>query len=93
MLTNIKQGLLRLKDDLLIDGAFGRVPASGYSLSKADLFPDWDVYSFRDLVIERATEHLDALRMTLRSLWIRPSAVHGRGLPAAVVCEVPARRG
>ena len=77
MLTNIKQGLLRLKDDLLIDGArlveFPRIWI--LALSKADLFPDWDVYSVRDLVIERATEHLDALRMTLQEFVDTPEAL------------------
>lgn len=77
MLTNIRQGLLRLKDDLLADGGplneFPRIWI--LALSKADLFPDWDVYSFRDLVIERATEHIDALRATLREFVDVPDAL------------------
>lgn len=77
MLTNIRQGLLRLKDDLLVDGArlveFPRIWI--LALSKADLFPEWDVYSFRDLVIERATEHVDALRVTLQEFVDTPEAL------------------
>lgn len=77
MLTNIKQGLLRLKDDILIDGArlveFPRIWI--LALSKADLFPDWDVYTFRDLLIERATEHIDALRTTLQEFVDTPTAL------------------
>lgn len=45
------------------------------SLSKADLFPDWDVHSFRDLVIGRANEQLEDLRATLRGLVHTPEAL------------------
>jgi hypothetical protein len=45
------------------------------ALSKADLFPDWDIYSFRDLVIEKATNHLDDLRSTLKDLVDTPDAL------------------
>ena len=67
LLTNFRQGVLRLKDDLLADEdrlvEFPRIWIM--ALSKADLFPDWDVYSFRDLVIGKAAEHIDDLRATL----------------------------
>ena len=45
------------------------------ALSKADLFPDWDVYSFRDLVVAKAAEHVDGLRETLRDLVETPEAL------------------
>lgn len=51
VLNNFSQGLRRLKDDLLSDGQpvveFPRIWT--LALSKAALFPDWDVHSFRDL--------------------------------------------
>ena len=77
LLTNVRQGLLRLQDDLL-DGDdrlvdFPRIWI--VSLSKADLFPDWDVHSFRDLVIGRANEQLEDLRATLRGLVHTPEAL------------------
>lgn len=77
LLTNFRQGVLRLKDDLLDDEdrlvEFPRIWI--VALSKADLFPDWDVYSFRDLVIERAADHLDDLRSTLKDLVDTPDAL------------------
>ncbi|MER7245818.1 hypothetical protein [Kribbella sp. NPDC000426] len=77
LLTNFRQGVLRLKDDLLGDGAplveFPRIWMM--ALSKADLFPDWDVYTFRDLVIEKAADHIDDLRSTLRDLVDTPDAL------------------
>ena len=76
-ITNIRQGLLRLKDDLLGDEEhlveFPRIWIM--ALSKADLFPDWDVYSFRDLMIERAADHLDDLRTTLAGFVDTPEAL------------------
>ncbi|TDW91162.1 ATP/GTP-binding protein [Kribbella sp. VKM Ac-2566] len=77
LLTNFRQGVLRLKDDLLDDEdrlvEFPRIWIM--ALSKADLFPDWDVYSFRDLVIERAASHLDDLRSTLKDFVDTPDAL------------------
>ncbi|TCC10432.1 TRAFAC clade GTPase domain-containing protein [Kribbella soli] len=77
LLTNFRQGVLRLKDDLLDDEdrlvEFPRIWIM--ALSKADLFPDWDVYSFRDLVIEKAASHLDDLRSTLKDLVDTPDAL------------------
>lgn len=77
LLTNFRQGVLRLKDDLLGDEdrlvEFPRIWI--IALSKADLFPDWDVYTFRDLVIDKATEHLDDLRVTLEDLVDTPEAL------------------
>ena len=77
LLTNFRQGLLRLKEDLLADEdrlvEFPRIWI--LALSKADLFPDWDIYSFRDLVIGKAAEHLDGLRATLKDLVDTPEAL------------------
>ncbi len=77
LLTNFRQGVLRLKDELLRDddllAEFPRIWI--IALSKADLFPDWDVYSFRDLVIEKAANHLDGLRSTLKEFVETPDAL------------------
>lgn len=77
VLTNFRQGILRLKDDLLAGEdrlvEFPRIWI--LALSKADLFPDWDVYAFRDLVIKKAAEHTDALRSTLQDLVDTPDAL------------------
>lgn len=56
LLTNFRQGLLQLREDLLADeGRLADFPRIWIiALSKADLFPEWDVYSFRDLVIWKA---------------------------------------
>lgn len=77
LLTNFRQGVLRLKEDLLADEdrlvEFPRIWIM--ALSKADLFPDWDIYSFRDLVIGKAAQHIDDLRATLRDLVEVPGAL------------------
>lgn len=77
MFTNIRQGLLRLKDELLTDGQplveFPRIWV--LALSKADLLPDWDVHTFRDTVIEQAADDLDSLRKTLQSFVVSPEAM------------------
>ncbi|ONI68051.1 ATP/GTP-binding protein [Kribbella sp. ALI-6-A] len=77
LLTNFRQGVLRLKDELLTDEdrltEFPRIWI--VALSKADLFPAWNVHSFRDLVIEKAAGHLDDLRSTLQDLVDTPEAL------------------
>ena len=77
LLTNFRQGILRLKEDLLADEdrlvEFPRIWIM--ALSKADLFPDRDVYWFRDLVIEKAAQHIDDLRATLKELVDTPEAL------------------
>lgn len=77
LLTNFRQGILRLKEDLLAGEhrlvEFPRIWIM--ALSKADLFPDWDVYSFRDLLIWKAAEHIDDLRSTLKDLVDTPEAL------------------
>jgi hypothetical protein len=76
LLTNIRQGLLRLKDDLLAGEdrlvEFPRIWI--IALSKADLFPDWEVDAFRDLVIWKAAEHIEHLRETLQGFVVTPEA-------------------
>ena len=77
LLTNVRQGLLRLKEDLLAGEdrlvEFPRIWI--IALSKADLFPDWDVHSFRDLVIWKADEHIEHLRETLQEFVVTPEAL------------------
>lgn len=77
LLTNYRQGLLRLKDDLLA----GRGPLTEFpriwlfALTKADLLPDWDAYKFRDLMVRGAAEHIEALRGTIAELVDTPEAL------------------
>ncbi len=70
LLTNIRNGLLSLKDDLLADGKplveFPRIWIM--ALSKADLLPNWNVFKFRDLLIEKAGDDIDELRNVLAGL-------------------------
>lgn len=70
LLTNIRNGILALKDDLLVDGKplveFPRIWV--IALSKSDLLPDMDVFKLRDLLIEKAGEDLDELRKVLGGL-------------------------
>lgn len=77
LLTNLRQGVLRLKEDLLADeerlDEFPRIWV--IALSKADLFPDWDIYSFRDLVIGKAAQDIEDLRATLKDLVATPEAL------------------
>ena len=77
LLTNFRQGLLRLKEDLVADeGRLVEFPRIWImALSKADLFPDWDINSFRDLVIGKAAEHIEGLRTTLEDLADTPEAL------------------
>lgn len=65
---NFGNGLLSLKDDLLLDGKkLGRFPRIWViALSKADLLPDMDVVQFRDLVIGKAGKELAELGDVLK---------------------------
>ncbi|TFC16545.1 ATP/GTP-binding protein [Cryobacterium glucosi] len=67
LLTNFRNGLLSLKDDLLVDGKplveFPRIWVM--ALSKSDLLPDMSVFNFRDLLIEKACDDIDELRKVL----------------------------
>ena len=77
LLTNLRQGLLQLKDGLLAgEGRLVEFPRIWIiALSKADLFPDWDVHSFRDLTIWKAADHIDNLRQTLQEFVVTPEAL------------------
>ncbi len=70
LFSNFHNGILSLKDELLIDGEklveFPRIWV--IALSKADLLPDLDVFKFRDLLIEKACDELDLLRQLLAGL-------------------------
>jgi len=67
---NIRNGLLRLKDDLLDDGqklvTFPRIWM--FALSKADLLPECDVFRFRDLLIHKVGEEISDLRSVIADL-------------------------
>lgn len=77
LFANFRQGLLRLREDLLEDQgplvAFPRIWI--LALSKSDLLPDWNVDKFRDLVIWKAAEQIEMLRETLQGLIAAPEAL------------------
>jgi hypothetical protein len=77
LLGDFKTGLLTLKDQLLEDAKplvkFPRIWI--LALSKADLLPELDVYRFRDLVIDKANNDLDALREALEEFVESPDAL------------------
>jgi len=77
LMWNFRQGLSRLKDELLEEeGRLVEFPRIWIlALSKADLFPDWDVNTFRDLVILKAMDDIDHLRSTLEELIETPAAL------------------
>jgi hypothetical protein len=74
---NFRQNMTRLRDDLLAEeGRLIEFPRIWIlALSKADLFPDWDVDTFRDLVILKAADDLDRLRSTVAELIDTPAAL------------------
>jgi len=67
LFSNLHNGLLSLKDDLLVDGKplveFPRIWIM--ALSKSDLLPDTDVWAFRDLLISKVSEEIGQLRKLL----------------------------
>ncbi|MBD0862612.1 ATP/GTP-binding protein [Gordonia sp. zg691] len=76
LMFNFRHGLLRLKDDLLQHGPIIEFPRVWIlALSKADLFPAWDVDMFRDLVILTAAEDIERLRTTVAELIDTPAAL------------------
>lgn len=77
MLWGLRDGLLRLKDGLLDDGApLVRFPRIWIlALSKADLHPDLDVHGFQDLVIEKAAGDIASLHDALREMVEVPEAL------------------
>ncbi|ORL10317.1 TRAFAC clade GTPase domain-containing protein [Prescottella equi] len=74
---NINQSLAQLKGPLLGDGGplieFPRIWI--LSLSKADLFPDWDVNTFRDLVILKAAGDIEQLHSTIAGMIVTSDAL------------------
>lgn len=77
LLGNFRTGLLRLKDQLLVDGKplvrFPRIWV--LALSKADLLPEVDVFAFRDLIIGKAMDDLEELRKVISGMVESPSAL------------------
>jgi len=77
LLWNVRNGLLRLKDDLLEDGEplveFPRIWIM--ALSKADLLPGLDVFKFRDLIIEMTNEDIAQLHEVLKGFVLTPDAL------------------
>jgi len=77
VLWGVRDGILRLKDDLLDDGEplveFPRIWI--IALSKADLHPELDVHGFQDLVVEKAAGDVTSLHDVLRGLVQFPEAL------------------
>jgi len=77
LLWGLRDGLLRLKDDLLDEGTplaeFPRIWI--IALSKADLHPELDVQGFQDLVIEKAAGDVTSLDEVLKGLVQFPEAL------------------
>lgn len=70
LLSTVRNALLRLRDDLLVDGKrlvdFPRIWM--LALSKSDLLPDMDVYAFRDMMVAKAGADIEALREVVGTL-------------------------
>lgn len=77
LLWSIRDGLLRMGDDLLDGGQplaeFPRIWI--LALSKADLLPNLDVHAFQDLVVEKAAGDVAALHDVLKGLVGLPDAL------------------
>lgn len=73
----LRDGLQRLKDDLLDDGdplaEFPRIWM--LALSKADLLPDMDVHGFRDLLVEKAGGDIASFHDALKDFVQLPEAL------------------
>ncbi|MGW5075792.1 TRAFAC clade GTPase domain-containing protein [Rhodococcus sp. NPDC004095] len=74
---NFHQTLARLRGPLLgEDGPLIEFPRIWIlSLSKADLFPDWDVNTFRDLVILKAADDIERLHSEIATMIVTPDAL------------------
>lgn len=74
---NVQRGLLTLKDPLLEkEGPLTQFPRIWViALSKADLWPDLDVYAFRDMLIDKASEEIADLRDVISSLVVDKAAL------------------
>ncbi|NVM96171.1 ATP/GTP-binding protein [Arthrobacter sp. AETb3-4] len=70
LFSNFRNGLLTLKDDLLLDGKpLVEFPLIWMmALSKSDLLPNLDVFMFRDLLIDKAGDEIEELRKVLAGL-------------------------
>lgn len=70
MFTNLSNGLLRIRDELMVGGKplvqFPRIWV--LALSKCDLLPGMSVDDFRDLMIEKAADEIEKLRDVLGGL-------------------------
>jgi len=77
LLSNFRQGVLRLKEDLLAhEDRLTEFPRIWIlALSKADLLPDWTVQTFRDLVIRKANDDVDRLREAIQGVLETPGAL------------------
>lgn len=77
LLGNFRQNVLRIKDDLLAEnGPLVEFPRIWIlALSKSDLFPDWGVDTFRDLVILKAADDLGRLRSAIGEIVQTPEAL------------------
>lgn len=77
LLGNLRTGLLRVQSEVLTDDApltnFPRIWMFG--LSKADLLPDFDVFSFRDLLIKKVSGEITELEKVLKSFVVSPDAM------------------
>jgi hypothetical protein len=77
MLWGLRDGLDKLKDDILPEGKplvdFPRIWV--LALSKADLHPGVDVHQFQDLVVEKAAGDIAALHETLKGFVQVPEAL------------------
>ncbi|KAB1659726.1 ATP/GTP-binding protein [Pseudoclavibacter chungangensis] len=77
LFNNYMNGLLTLKDDVLVDGKplvqFPRIWM--VALSKADLLPDMDAYAFRDMLDLKAADDINELRSVLKSFVQAPDAM------------------
>jgi hypothetical protein len=77
LFTNIRNEILRRKDNLLVDGK----PIVDYpriwvlALSKSDLFLDKDVFWFRDLVINKALNELEQLKHAIGEIVVAREAL------------------
>ncbi|WP_207454668.1 TRAFAC clade GTPase domain-containing protein [Herbiconiux sp. SYSU D00978] len=67
LLTSISNGLRLVKDEVLTGGRrlvqFPRIWV--FALSKCDLLPDVDVFRFRDILVEKASNEIDRLQEVL----------------------------
>jgi hypothetical protein len=77
LLWGLRDGLEKLKDDILTDGEplteFPRIWI--LALSKADLHPGLSAEGFQDLVVEKAAGDVSALRETLKRFVQAPEAL------------------